>query len=278
MNMLFMKGMVLVIISAALLMACTTPSHAERLVMDDVQVGYASLGEGAVTIVLEAGLGDGMETWDGIIDELSATARVFAYSRPGYPPSSTTNRSRRPGQIVDELRQLLKRTGHPPPYLLVGHSLGGIYVLNFVERYPDEVAGVVLVDGRHPMLPRTCLQRALSGCTMPRLVQALLADHVLDEYKAAQEARMPSAMGEKPLAVVSRAPDRGLESKAWRALWSEMQVGLSELSRRSRHLVARHGGHYVHQDEPAQVIEGVEWVYSVWQAEVDDMAQARVVK
>ncbi|MES9975146.1 MAG: alpha/beta hydrolase, partial [Candidatus Thiodiazotropha sp.] len=139
----FLKGLAVVVIGGCLLTACTTLRHSERIEMEGGSVGYASVGEGDVTIVLESGLGDGMTSWDGIMDELTQISRVFAYSRPGYFPSSASNRSRNPEQIVDELRLLLKRTGHSPPYLLVGHSLGGLYVLNFVERYPGEVAGVV---------------------------------------------------------------------------------------------------------------------------------------
>lgn len=146
-------------------------------------------------------------------------------------------------------------------------------MLNFVARYPDEVAGVVLLDGRHPMTTRACLERGLNPCHMSSLLQMLLPRHAINEYEAAQQTRMPATMGDKPLAVVSRTPDRGMDSKAWRELCSEMQLSLSELSRRSRHLVARHGGHYVHKDEPERVIEAVNWVYSTWQAEARGRVQ-----
>ncbi|MEW8506096.1 MAG: alpha/beta fold hydrolase [Candidatus Thiodiazotropha sp.] len=268
MNMRFLKTVAMAMLCGSLLGACTTMRHAEQQQLGDGRIGYAAIGEGRLTIVLEAGLGDGMASWDGIMDELSEISRVFAYSRPGYLPSSRTERPRTPGQIVDDLRQLLRQTGHAPPYLLVGHSLGGLYMLDFVERYPNEVAGVVLVDSRHPLMTQACLQRELRGCTMPRLMQALLPGHALDEYRAAQVDRVPVTMGDKPLAVISRAPKSGMESMAWVALWSEMQLGLSELSRRSTHLVAHHGGHYVHKDEPERVVEGVKWVFSSWSEEI----------
>lgn len=273
-----LNGFAIAVICACLLTACTTLRNAKHQQIEGARIGYAAMGEGPVTIVLEAGLGDGMASWDGIIDELSRISRVFAYSRPGYLPSGVTDRPRTPRQIVDELRQLLKRTGHAPPYLLVGHSLGGLYVLNFVERYPQEVAGVVLVDGRHPMTTRACQQRQLSGCTMPRLMQAVLPGHALDEYRAAQGARMPATMGDKPLAVVSRAPQRGMESAAWRALWSEMQLSLSELSSRSRQLVAAHGGHYVHKEEPERVVDGVKWVFTSWLDDASGVAYPSIDK
>ncbi|MEW8029970.1 MAG: alpha/beta fold hydrolase [Candidatus Thiodiazotropha sp.] len=269
------KCLAILMICGYLLTACTTLRHSKRVEIEGMPVGYAAVGEGEVTIVLESGLGDGMASWDGILDELSQISRVFAYSRPGYLPSSASNRPRNPEQIVDELRRLLKQTGHAPPYLLVGHSLGGLYVLNFVERYPDEVVGVVLVDGRHPMMTQTCLKRKLSGCTMPGLMQSLLPRHALEEYKAAQTSRMPVTMGDKPLAVISRAPGHGIDSAGWRTLWSEMQVDLAELSSRSRHLIARHGGHYVHKDEPARVMEGINWVLYNLQGGIQDAVDVK---
>jgi pimeloyl-ACP methyl ester carboxylesterase len=259
------KWFLLWLICGLLLGACSTLQHSQRVEVADGELTYASLGEGPVTIVLESGLGDGMQSWDGIFEPLSEISRVFAYSRPGYLPSSATLRPRTPQRIVDELRQLLRQSGHNPPYLLVGHSLGGLYVLDFVERYPQEVAGVVLVDARHPMTTESCRERGLSDCTMPRLLYALQASHVRLEYDGAQQPKMPATMGQIPLAVVSRAPDRGLPSAAWQSLWSEMQLSLSELSSRSRHMIASDAGHYVHRDQPEVVLEAVDWVYTSWQ-------------
>ncbi|MES9817236.1 MAG: hypothetical protein ABW155_11335 [Candidatus Thiodiazotropha sp.] len=119
-----------------------------------------------------------------------------------------------------------------------------------------------MADGRHPMMTQACLKRALNGCSMPGLMQSLLPRHAVDEYKAAQTSRLPATMGDKPLAVISRAPGHGMNSAGWDELWSEMQVDLAELSSRSIHLVARRGGHYIHKDEPDRVIEGINWVLS----------------
>jgi pimeloyl-ACP methyl ester carboxylesterase len=267
------KWIVLLLISGFLLAACSTlQKNSQRLEVADGEMAYASLGEGPVTIVLESGLGDVMESWDGIFEPLSEISQVFAYSRPGYLPSSRTESPRTPQRIVDELRELLHRSGHQPPYLLVGHSLGGLYILDFVERYPQEVAGVVLLDARHPMTTECCQQRGLSGCTMPRLVYALQSSHVQQEYDGAQETRMPATMGQIPLAVVSRDTRKGMTSAGWQSLWSEMQLSLSELSGRSRHIVAMDAGHYVHRDQPETVLEAVTWVYTSWRD--GDVSQA----
>lgn len=259
-----LKSMMILLVCSCLVTACTTLRHSQRIEIDNGQIAYASLGEGPLTIVLEAGLGDGMGSWDGIFEELSSITKVFAYSRPGYLPSSATKRPRTPEHIVDDLRLLLNRSGNHPPYLLVGHSLGGLYMLNFIERYPEEVAGVVLIDSRHPMMTQACLEKNLSSCKLPKALYVLLPSHVRHEYDGAQEPKLPSTMGDTPLVVVSRAPSQGKESDALQTLWVEMQIGLSELSDRSQHLIAEHAGHYVHKQEPERVIEGINWVISEW--------------
>ena len=248
------------IFMTCLITACATMQGSRSVEIDGEPLVYMERGMGSPTIVLEAGLGSGMASWEDIIDPLASISKVFAYSRPGYSSSRETNRPRTPAQIVDDLRRLLAQTGNKPPYVLVGHSLGGLYMLNYVERYPDEVAGVVLVDTRHPLFTQTCQARGLNFCTLPSALRLLTPTHVLSEYDGAQGSRMPSTMGDIPLAVISRGRFGLMESAEWQALWDEMQLGLSELSTRGRHLTAEHAGHFVHKEEPASVLEGVEWV------------------
>jgi pimeloyl-ACP methyl ester carboxylesterase len=201
-----------------------------------------------------------MTSWREVIQPLSSLSTVFAYNRAGYAPSGAQDRSRTPARIVDELRRLLDKAGLEPPYILVGHSLGGVYMLDFAQRYPEEVAGLVLVETRHPMFNRMCESRDIVGCTLPAPLRLLLPEHVRQEYDGSHSHRPPATLGDKPLAVISRTPMRGSESKAWLALWEEMQLGLSELSTNSRRIVARDAGHDVHTREPERLLEAVEWV------------------
>ena len=231
-----------------------------RVVIDDTPIAYLERGDGSPTVVLEAGLGDGIDSWQGVLDPLSSMTKVFAYNRPGYPPSGKTNRPRTPDHIVDDLRALLARSGHPPPYLLVGHSLGGLYMLRFAERYPEEVAGLVLIDARHPLFTQACQQRGLRLCTLPAAIRMMTPSHVLNEYDAVRALNPPATLGSMPLAVVSRGEFGVLETEAWQALWAEMQLGLSELSSRSRYRIADNAGHAVHQEAPEAVLEAVAWV------------------
>ena len=101
-------------------------------------------------IVFENGLRATVNGWDKVINSLAPDASIYAYNRPGYGNSQETDASRDGGTIVEELRQALKHKGIAPPYILVGHSLGGLYMQLFAKRYPNEVSGLVLVD---PLLP-----------------------------------------------------------------------------------------------------------------------------
>ena len=104
-----------------------------------------------VVVVFESGLRGTLDKWDKVLDSVSPSASVFAYNRPGYGNSGATDAPRDGETIVKQLRQVLKHKGFNPPYVLVGHSLGGLYVQLFARLHPEEVAGIVLVDG---LLPR----------------------------------------------------------------------------------------------------------------------------
>jgi len=106
-------------------------------------------GSGSPTVIFEAGAGEKWDTWDQVLPEVSKLTRTFAYSRRGYEGMPALSH-RDAATIVEELRALLHEQHVDPPYLLVGHSLGGLYMQLFAKKYPDEVAGVVLVDTSHP--------------------------------------------------------------------------------------------------------------------------------
>jgi pimeloyl-ACP methyl ester carboxylesterase len=106
--------------------------------------------QGAPTVVLEAGLGSFSSNWHWVHQELAGTTRVVAYDRAGLGWSDRGPRPRDARRIATELHTALKRAGLQPPYLLVGHSFGGLPVRMFADCYRDEVAGMVLADASHP--------------------------------------------------------------------------------------------------------------------------------
>lgn len=106
----------------------------------------------APTVVLAAGLGHVAAVWGLVQPQLAATSRVCAYDRAGYGWSGRGYGPRTSGQIADELHALLHGASLAGPYILVGHSFGGLTMLEYALRYTDEVAGLVLVDALPPQL------------------------------------------------------------------------------------------------------------------------------
>lgn len=107
-------------------------------------------GSGAPTVVLEPGAGEMAANLGWITPDVARSTRVCAYDRAGRGWSEATDTTQNGARIADDLHTLLHRAGVPGPYVLAGHSFGGLYVLAFADRYRDEVAGMVLVDATAP--------------------------------------------------------------------------------------------------------------------------------
>ena len=108
------------------------------------------VGRGSPTVVLDAGSGGFSAHWVRVQREVSGTTGVCSYDRAGMGWSEMGPEPRDAKQISIELHTLLKGASIEGPYVLVGHSFGGLYVRTYAARYPDEVAGVVLVDSSSP--------------------------------------------------------------------------------------------------------------------------------
>lgn len=130
------------------------------------------VGEGSPTVVLEAGLGHGALSWFGVQPAVAPRTRVCSYDRAGYFWSEPPNRERSLANLVDDLHRLLSAAGEEGPYVLVGHSLGGLLVQRYAEAYPADVVGLVLVDSVHEEQAER--ERALTG----KLPDATLLDQI----------------------------------------------------------------------------------------------------
>lgn len=104
------------------------------------------VGSGSPTVVVDAGNGSFSLEWMPVQEALQTTTRVCVYDRAGYGWSEPGPAPRDGAQAVTELHTLLEAAGEPGPFVLVGHSLGGIHARIYAARYPDQVAGLVLVD------------------------------------------------------------------------------------------------------------------------------------
>lgn len=144
--------------SVALLMSgCSMlPSSAPKsgppasATLPDATIAYTLTGQGALPVVFQSGLGDGKDVWDGVLPEVAKNHRVLVYDRPGYGASQKTTTPRDPCTIAAQQRALLAQTGVKPPYILVGQGLGGLYQYVYARLYPQDVAGLILLDPTHP--------------------------------------------------------------------------------------------------------------------------------
>ncbi|HEX9579572.1 MAG TPA: alpha/beta hydrolase [Gemmatimonadales bacterium] len=106
-------------------------------------------GSASPTVVIDVGAGAWSIFFTHIQEEIAAEARVCTYDRAGMGWSDPSPLPRTRERMVQELHALLRRSDVPAPYVLVGHSLGGLNVRAFATQHPDEVAGVVLVESAH---------------------------------------------------------------------------------------------------------------------------------
>ena len=107
-------------------------------------------GTGSPTVVIDAGLGGWSLTWNSIQEGVAKTTRVCTYDRAGMGYSEASPLPRTAKHFAYELHTLLERASVEGPYVMVGHSLGGLTVRIFAHAYPTEVAGLVLIDSMSP--------------------------------------------------------------------------------------------------------------------------------
>ena len=187
------------------------------------------VGEGSPTVILESGLGAGSVDWANIQPEVADTTRVCAYDRAGTGWSEPGPGPGDPQQIAGELHTLLGNAGIDGPYVLVGHSFGGLYVRMYDDLYPNEVEGMVLVDSSHP-----------EQSTRSAEAQAASEASSAEEFRAtpetsAQVLLSTQSLGDKPLSVITAGEQE--------PIWLELQDELAALSSDSVHLVVEGATH-----------------------------------
>lgn len=123
-------------------------------------------GQGSPTVIMEAGTGDSLLTWSYVQPEIAKSTRVCSYDRAGLGWSEESPYPRTANPQVEELHKLLVNANVQGPYLLVGHSLGGMLVRMYARNYPDEVIGILLVDSLHE-------ERTIRNPKMVKAVQGM---------------------------------------------------------------------------------------------------------
>jgi pimeloyl-ACP methyl ester carboxylesterase len=240
------------------------------------RLAFREKGQGLPTVVLEMGLGAAGSSYDDIARRIAAFTRVVWYDHAGIGGSDPAPMPRTIADLAADLHALLYGAQIPSPYVLVGHSLGGLMVRYYQQRYPTDVVALVLIDAAHEE------QRALLAALPPEVPDELSA---VAQYRAALSARWADPManeegidnvanstlmghvaplGDLPLVVVSRGRAQapaGLPPELVtrrEQVWRQMQCELAALSSRSVHVIAERSGHLIHKEQPEMVVEGIQ--------------------
>lgn len=155
MKRLWVIALVLVMLAAGVVQAQDDDSDLPPAPGELIDVGGYSLhlyctGEGGPAVILDAGLGDWSINMANLQEQIAEFTQVCTYDRAGYGWSDEGPEPRTSQQIVDELAALLENGEVEPPYILAGHSFGGINVMMFAAQHPELVEAVVLLDASHP--------------------------------------------------------------------------------------------------------------------------------
>lgn len=220
-------------------------------------------GSGAVTVVFEAGLGDTREVWHSVQGAVADhCAGTVSYTRDGYGEGGRRAAGERDAaHIVSELRVRLQDAGRAPPYVLVGHSLGGLYMQYFARRYPDEVRGLVLVDSMHGRQLERVEATTPGVHRMIKLLTLLRGGVMRREFLGIRSTAielealpMPAQFSTIVLSSTRAGPG---EPPAFRALAARLQAGLATDYAARRHEFVTGSGHYIQVDAPGTVIDAV---------------------
>jgi pimeloyl-ACP methyl ester carboxylesterase len=216
-------------------------------------------GHGSPTVVLASGLGDTLDVWKDIQGAVATNCtRTFAYNRAGYMGSPPASGPRDAQTVVAELRAELRRRGIRPPYVLVGHSLGGLYMQYFAREFAQEVSGLVLVDSTHwnQGLPKEPGSISPYGRQVVFLYMALITRRELaDSGRAGEQVHESPKPGDLPTIVLSSTMALRGETPASRVSAARLQEDIAADFPSARHVRVSGSGHYIHRDRPDVVIE-----------------------
>ncbi|MFS0861966.1 alpha/beta fold hydrolase [Fredinandcohnia sp. 179-A 10B2 NHS] len=247
---------------------------------------YYAVGEknGLPTIVLESGSGtpSSYSDWRYIQPELAKLTRVISYDRAGYGWSDDANISRTSEQIVEDLHELLLKSDETGPFILVGHSFGGLNVQLFAERYSSDVRGVVLLDSSIPgvrpdvtssqlkvtqFLRQSGLMRVIGEFEGLPVPKAVVSDGISEEFlykrfynkdqiseieKMGVEDFPEISLGDIPVTIIS-AREEETNNKEWQ----RQQDQFLQLSTNSKRVIVENSSHYIHHDQPELVIKEI---------------------
>ena len=238
------------------------------LKLQKVDVGGHSLqllvgGQGSPAVIFEAGFGAGIASWSTVQKDVAAFAQTVSYDRAGLGQSDLGPKPRSAKLIATELHAALQKSGVKPPYVMVGHSFGGIYVRVFADMYPNEVAGMVLIDPSQEsfddwLIKKEPERRKLAETNMAKTGEGVQAEFagVDTSYSQARVAKVPAGI---PVTLLTATVDENVSAEA-RKMWIEKHKEWLATVPGSKHMVVEGASHFIQAQKPALVIEAIKQV------------------
>lgn len=205
---------------------------------------------------MDAGYGDFSKAWDSVIGDISKLSSVLIYDRAGLGKSERSSNPRTSREMVKELKELLVKVKIEPPYILVGHSFGGVNMRMFATEYQNEVCGLVLVDST----PEDYRERFFP--TMSKEFQIAYNKQFIyegnyNEFMESLEQLKETKIKLNVPVIVLSAGKKDHYSKESQELWNEMQSEILEISADGELVIAKNSTHYIQNDESKEVVSAI---------------------
>lgn len=220
----------------------------------------AMSGNGEPTVVLVNGAGGPIEGWMKCWPLFDGSFTVFAYNRLGIGKSSAPSEPQTAVQMAEDLRQLLSATGTKPPYLLVGHSLGGFIALAYASMYPQEVKAVLFLESSTIEDVEDSRKRTKTPTPVGNSVgQARQLPEVDCVPESVEQLKALDSFPQVPITVIAGFHPMGkmFMPKGRFQKRFDNQKKLLTLSNESQLIVAAKSGHFPQMNEPRLVVEAI---------------------
>ncbi|MGN2275465.1 alpha/beta fold hydrolase [Priestia megaterium] len=206
-----------------------------------------------MTIIFESGYGFTSDYWNPIKEEISKFAQFFIYNRSGLGESEQDDRPKDSKQSVENLHTLLRNANIKPPYVLVGHSIGGANVRLYASKYPEEIAAIILLDSCHEDQNKIMPPLFTEEMRSIYFNQFSVEGSLKEIQNSLEQIGEVNSLGDIPLTVVSAGLQSYHTTESF-AAWNLFQRDLTRLSRKSKHIIVEDAGHLLHVDQPQTII------------------------
>lgn len=221
-------------------------------------------GKGSPTVVLDSGLNMPMKSWETVPEEVSKFTRVCVYERAGIGESDAAPEQLRTSKnVVNDLNKLLTNAGEKSPFILAGHSVGGLNMRLYASLFPQEIVGLILVDSSHPDQYQR-LANIKSEKDREEYLKNEGGDNSerLNILASAEEIRTAKPIQPIPVMILS-AENEKAEGEELRFMkdHNELQADLVKISPNGKLIVVKDSGHFIQKDKPEIVINSIKSIF-----------------